>query len=137
MRVQSEYELKRASEGAAGFDLRINEDVKVLGDRPAEIVGTGVRVAIPDGNVGLVFIRSSMGKRGIKLANSVGVIDADYRGEIKLALVSHGPNYQHLERGTRVAQLVIVPCYMGGIEHVEWLDETARGDGGFGSTGES
>ena len=134
MKYTGEFELKRATDGSAGFDLCVNEDV-VFQASESHLVGTGTRVAIPDGYVGLVFIRSSMAaKRGFQLQNSVGVIDADYRGEIKVALRNTGDAGTSVIRGERIAQLVVVP-FVGDVERVDTLEETSRGDGGFGSTG--
>lgn len=133
IRYTGEYGFERATEGSAGFDLRTTEDALI---KPCQVVtvGTGIRVAIPDDHVGLVFVRSSVGKRGVTLANSVGVIDSDYRGEVKLALVNGSSSWQKVNAGDRVAQLVVVP-FVSDIERVDSLDGTERGVGGFGSTG--
>lgn len=133
-RYIADYPLERATEGSAGFDLPASEEAWV---KPGQIVmvGTGVRVEIPKGHVGLVFIRSSVGKHGVTLSNSVGVIDSDYRGEIKLSLVNNGPTTHHIYAGSYIAQLVVVP-FVGEAVQADTLDTTARGEGGFGSTGE-
>ena len=127
---------KLGSEHAAGFDLvAITKSVKHLPSAPSRIsYGTGIAVAIPPGYVGLLFPRSSVSKTGLRLANSVGVIDADYRGEIFAVFDKrdHGDEY---EIGDRVAQLVVVPAPFNELEEVEELSDTERGDGGFGSTG--
>ena len=100
------------------------------------MVRTGVRVQIPEGYVGLVFARSSLCKKGLLLANGVGVIDAGYTGEIKVPLrAMPGRQSFEIEDGERIAQLVIVPCMLPTFEQVESLGETERGNGGFGSTG--
>ena len=100
------------------------------------IVGTGVKVAIPEGYVGLLFVRSSLGiKRHLDLANGTGVIDSDYRGEIKVCLRNTGPTHQYVKRGDRICQLVIVPVHLNPWVEVDTLDETERGEGGIGSTG--
>lgn len=126
---------ERKTAGSAGLDLRVKEGV-VLPAFETVMVGTGVRVAIPEGYVGLVFLRSSMAMRGIQLANHVGVIDSDYRGEIMLPLQYVGPYRSGvLNWGERVAQLVIVPYLHVDVQVVDRLDETERGEGGFGSTG--
>ena len=125
----------RIASGDAGMDLCVKEDVVLRG---AGLIGTGVRVAIPEGFVGLVFERSSTHKMGVSLQNKVGVIDPSYRGEIKLALRVNELLSGHvkLAAGTRLAQLVVVPCVMPmAFEFVEELDVTERGEGGFGSTG--
>ena len=134
MKYTGEFELKRATDGSAGFDLRVGEDA-ILAPGEHELVSTGTRVAIPDGHVGFVFVRSSLGaKYGIALRNGTGVIDSDYRGEIALSLVNNGTDAICLDRGERVAQLVVVPFH-GDAERVGTLDVTERGEGGFGSTG--
>ena len=125
-----------ASEGAAGLDLTVfGEDVKVPAEGHA-IAKTGICVAIPKEHVGLIFVRSSLGvKRGIMLSNNVGVIDSDYRGEIKVALHNHGLEAQQIGPGERIAQLIITPFIRGLFEESDSLDETDRGEGGFGSSG--
>lgn len=93
-------------------------------------------IAVPEGYAGLVFARSGMAcKRGLAPANKVGVIDADYRGQVQVALYNHGPEAQTVCHGDRVAQLLVVPALSPDMEEVEELDETSRGSGGFGSTG--
>ena len=125
------------SSGAAGADLYACMDTPVT-VAPGETVWipTGVAMEIPKGCAGLVFARSSMGvKRDLAPANKVGVIDSDYRGEIHVVLHNHGAKQQLVEPGERVAQLVIVPVFTPGFCQVDALDDTARGAGGFGSTG--
>ena len=98
--------------------------------------GTGVAVAIPEGHVGLVFVRSSVGiKRGLVLANGTGVIDAGYRGEIVVCLQNTRDTMAVVEKGERIAQLAIVPCDLTEWREVSSLDDTGRGQGGIGSTG--
>ena len=119
--------LERATSSAGGYDLY------AYSNRNGEVIGTGIYCEIPPGWVGMVVPRSSLGAKGFKLKNTVGVIDSDYRGEIKLAYEGFTP-----ELGDRVAQLVIVPCWQGGAEQMVSIDDltnTARGSGGFGSTG--
>lgn len=125
---------QRQHKGDAGFDLRLQQDVTLVPGQVSELIGTGVRVQIPENCVGLVMPRSSLGKRGITLANNVGVIDSGYRGEIKIMLVSYGKQ-QTLFAGERVAQLLIVPLQPVEVEFVDELEESDRGVGGFGSTG--
>lgn len=125
------------SADAAGADLHIccPEPVTIA---PGETVmlPTGIAVAIPRGYVGLIFARSSLGtKRGLAPANKVGVIDADYRGEVRVSLHNHSGEIQTLEPYERVAQMVIVPFVQEPYEEADSLDETERGTGGFGSTG--
>lgn len=98
-------------------------------------VHTGIKVAIPEGYVGFLIPRSSLGvKRGLVLANGVGVIDSDYRGEVIAVLHNTTNEVRAIEPRERVAQLVVVPCWMGQLTEGE-LDTTVRGVGGFGSTG--
>ncbi len=128
----------RAHSTDAGADLKSVEDYVLL-PRESKLFDTGVAVKIPEGYVGFVFNRSSQGKLGIKIANSVGVIDAPYRGNLKVLLENHHPTdaYHVKARETKIAQLVIVPAMMTVFKTVSsdnWND-TARGTGGFGSTG--
>lgn len=127
-----------ASAAAAGADicaLASGEPTTIL---PGETVfiHTGIAMAIPAGYVGLICARSGMAcKRGLAPANKVGVIDADYRGEVMVALHNHGITPQTVEPGDRIAQLLIMPVAAVTFSEVNDLDETARGEGGFGSTG--
>ncbi len=123
--------------GAAGADLYALTDgpVTIAPGETAKIP-TGLAVAIPQGYVGLVFARSGMAcKRGLAPANKVGVIDADYRGEVMIFLHNHSPEPQVVEDGDRVAQLMIVPYLTAQFAPAEELEGTERGAGGFGSTG--
>ena len=125
------------SKGAAGGDLRSAEEgeVTILPHHTA-MIGTGLAVEIPEGYVGLVYARSGLAsKRDLAPANKVGVIDSDYRGEIKVALHNHGEKEQVVERGERIAQLVIAPYVFADYEETDDLGDTERGEGGFGSTG--
>lgn len=125
------------SSGAAGADLYacLQEAVTIEAGETV-MLHTGIAVAIPEGYVGLVHARSSLGaKRGLAPANKVGVIDSDYRGELRVALHNHGKIPQTIEPGDRVAQLLIVPVFTPGFLEVENLEDTDRGAGGFGSTG--
>lgn len=122
-----------ASEGCAGADLRASETVTLApGERAA--VPTGVRVAIPAGHVGLIWPRSGLAVRH-GLDTLAGVIDSDYRGEVRVALINHGDAPVTLAPGERVAQLLIQPVVRARFTRAADLDETARGEGGFGSTG--
>lgn len=126
-----------SSAQAAGADLRAWLEVP-LTIAPGEtvMIPTGLAMALPEGYAGLIYARSSLGtKRGLAPANKVGVIDPDYRGEIMVSLHNHGQTAQTVEPGERIAQLVITPYITGVFTPVESLDETARGAGGFGSTG--
>ena len=125
-----------AYSGDAGLDLRANEDVTL---QPYErwLVSTGLAIAIPEGYAGFLQPRSGMAlKRGLSLANTPGLIDAHYRGELKVIAVNldaHEPI--HIERGERIAQLVIQKVPVVNLVEVDELDETDRGAGGFGSSG--
>lgn len=130
-----EYLPVRAKVGDAGADLKLKEDVFLLPNRKMR-VGTGVKVEIPPGYVGLVVPRSSSGKLDIRLANTVGVIDSGYRGEIMVFLKYTGDDIYEGEAGDRIAQLIIVPFVCATYTAVSELSDTDRGDGGFGHTGQ-
>lgn len=120
---------------AAGADLYSVEELTIL---PGEtkLVHTGLAMEIPVGYGGFIFARSGLAtKRGLAPANKVGVIDADYRGEIMVALYNHSATEQTVEKGERVAQLVIMPFLAAEYFEVEELSDTERGTGGFGSSG--
>ncbi len=122
---------------AAGADIYIciDEPVEILPGCTA-MLPTGFALEVPKGCAGLIYARSSMGaKRGLAPANKVGVIDSDYRGEVKVALHNHSLEIQTVQPGERVAQLLITPVFTPGFVEAEELDDTARGTGGFGSTG--
>jgi len=124
-----------ATAGAAGMDAVAAEDVTIApGARHA--VATGLALAIPHGFEIQVRPRSGLAlKHGITVPNTPGTIDSDYRGELKVILINHGGEPFDVRRGDRVAQLVLAPVTRAAWMPVEELDETARGDGGFGSTG--
>ena len=126
-----------SSEFAAGADLYACEDNDVtIPAGKTVLVHTGIAMAIPEGNVGLIFARSGLAtKRGLAPANKVGVIDSDYRGEIMVALHNHSDEDKTVERGERIAQIAFVPFVSADFEVTDELDETVRGEGGFGSTG--
>ena len=122
---------------AAGADLYACLDTAVE-IQPGEVfwVPTGIALEVPKGCAGLIYARSSLGaKRGLAPANKVGVVDSDYRGEVKVVLLNHSNQPQMLEPGERVAQLIITPVLTPAYEEVEELSDTSRGAGGFGSTG--
>ncbi len=125
-----------ARPGDAGADLRCTSAV-VLEPGQRVVVGTGVRVALPVGTVGLVTPRSGLAaRRGLGIVNSPGVVDSGYRGEILVCLINHDAEETiTLDAGDRVAQLVVLPFVAAQFEAVEALDETERGSGGYGSTG--
>ena len=125
----------RAHPTDAGLDLSAAEDVTIHGD-DIFTIGTGVAVAIPEGHVGLLFGRSSLPNTyGIQLANGVGVIDPDYRGEIIVWLLNTSQEPRTISRHERIAQLVLAPILRPLVTPVDDLDDTSRGDGGFGHTG--
>ncbi len=100
------------------------------------MVHTGVAVAIPEGHAGLVTPRSGLAAgRGLGVVNGPGLVDSGYRGELSVILINHGADEIILERGERIAQLVIVPVVDQEYVEVDTLPESSRGDGGFGSTG--
>ena len=125
------------SAAAAGADLYAVLDAPLtVAAGETALVHTGLAVEIPAGFVGLVCARSGLAtKRGLAPANKVGVIDADYRGEIMVALHNHSTATQTIEQGERVAQLVLVPYLTAAYEEADSLTDTVRGAGGFGSTG--
>lgn len=124
-----------ATPGAAGMDVVSAEDVTLApGGRHA--VATGLALAIPAGYEVQVRPRSGLAlKAGISVPNSPGTIDSDYRGELKVILINHGAEPFAIARGDRIAQLVLAPVTRARWAEVDELDETARGAGGFGSTG--
>lgn len=150
-----------AHDGDAGLDLCATDDVTLM-PQEWQMVGSGISMAIPKGFVGLVVPRSGMGCKGLVLKNTLGVIDSTYRGEIKVPLFNNNPTYKwrrlghairvalcsvlrreriepagtiHVRKGDRVAQLLIVPVAIAHLMQVDTLEESERGQGGFGSTG--
>lgn len=127
----------RAHEDDAGLDLVAVEDVTLDPAGGRAMIGTGIAVQIPEGWAGLVCPRSGLAaKHGIGVVNGPGVIDAGYRGEVRVVLVNHDP-YEEFEisAGDRIAQLVVVPALVGEVEVVEELAPATRDASGFGSTG--
>ena len=125
------------SEQAAGADLYACLDAPVV-IHPGEtaFIPTGISLEVPVGCAGLIYARSGMAcKRGLAPANKVGVVDSDYRGEIIVALHNHGNAAQTVESGERVAQFVITPVLTPAYVESDSLSDTARNQGGFGSTG--
>ena len=127
------------SASAAGADLyAVTEGVVTFAPGETKLIRTGLAVEIPEGYAGLIYARSGLAtKRGLAPANKVGVIDADYRGEVMVALHNHSQSVQTIESGERVAQLVITPFLKAEYAQAEELSDTARGAGGFGSTGKN
>lgn len=125
------------SEVAAACDLYacVDESVTIKPHETA-FIPTGLAMAIPVGYGGFIYARSGLScKNGLAPANKVGVIDADYRGEVMVALHNHSLEEKTIEPNERIAQLVIAPYLKVDFKEVEELDETDRGEGGFGSTG--
>ena len=128
---------ERGSASAAGYDLfaDVTEDVEI---KPHEtrMIGTGLAMEIPEGYFGGIFARSGLSaKEGLRPANCVGVVDSDYRGEIKVALHNDGEVARVITPAEKIAQLVVVPFLSVNFSEVSNLSDTARGEGGFGSTG--
>lgn len=122
---------------AAGADLyaALDEDM-VIEPNQTKLIHTGLAMEIPEGFAGLIYARSGLAtKRGLAPANKVGVVDADYRGEIMVALHNHSTTAQTVVAGERIAQLVVAPFLKAEFEEAEELSSTVRGEGGFGSTG--
>ena len=122
-----------AHPGDAGLDLCAARYAVVTGE--TVLIPTGVAVAVPDGHVGLVCPRSGLSKHGVTVANAPGVVDAGYRGEVMVRLTTTSTTPYQVHRGDRIAQLLIVPVARPEVTVVDRLDDTARGAGGFGSTG--
>ena len=128
----------RATKGSAGADLFacIDEDIEL---KPGErrLIPTGIAIELPDSSCGaFIFPRSSVASKcGVSLANCVGVVDSDYRGEIKVPLINHSDCAYIVHNGDRIAQMVIMPVILPVFKEAEELGETERGEGGFGSTG--
>ena len=124
-----------ATDGAAGMDVVSAENV-TLAPGARHAVATGLSMAIPDGYEIQVRPRSGLAlKHGISVPNTPGTIDSDYRGELKVILINLGPEPFAIQRGDRVAQLVLAPVVQAAWDEVADLDATERGEGGFGSTG--
>lgn len=129
---------KNATAYSAGSDIRayIPEGSITIRPDETELIGTGLHMHIDDGFFGAIFPRSGLAvKRGLRLANSVAVIDSDYRGEIKIALHNDSDVEQTILNNDRIAQLIIMPYEKVSYFEVEQLEESERGSGGFGSTG--
>lgn len=128
---------KYATEFSAGADLCActDKDIEIHAGETV-LVHTGLAMEIPVGYAGMIFARSGLAsKRGLAPANKVGVVDADYRGEVMVALHNHSYETQVISHGERIAQLVVMPFLAASFIEVETLEDTVRGAGGFGSTG--
>lgn len=136
-RLDPTVELPRyAYPGDAGLDIRANETVDIP-PLARVLISTGLAVAIPDGSAGFMQPRSGMAlKKGLSIANTPGLIDAQYRGELKVIAVNLDTHETiHIEKGERIAQLVIQEVPVVELVEVDELDDTERGSGGFGSSG--
>lgn len=129
-----------ASAGAAGADLRANlpdRGAVTLAPGARALIPTGLMMAIPEGYEVQVRPRSGLAlKHGVTVLNAPGTIDSDYRGEVGVILVNHGDAPFVVAHGDRIAQMIVAPVVQAGFEAAETLDATARGAGGFGSTGQ-
>lgn len=125
------------SASAAGADLyALLEEPLTIPSGETVLVHTGLALQIPEGYGGFLYARSGLAtKKGLAPANKVGVIDADYRGEVMVALFNQSPHPQTIEPAERIAQLVIAPFLKGEFQETCELEDSARGEGGFGSTG--
>lgn len=124
---------------SAGMDVRaaITEPL-ILQPGERTLIPTGLKIALPPGTEAQIRPRSGLAFRhGITMLNAPGTIDSDYRGEVKVLAVNHGSEPFTVERGDRIAQMVIAPVFRAAINTVESLEDTERGEGGFGSTGKS
>lgn len=130
----------RATPASAGVDLRACCDKNGINLKPMEraLIPTGIAIELPEDNlVGLVFARSGLSLReGLAMANGVGVIDPDYRGELQVPMINLSGQTVHIANGQRVAQLVVMPTTITDMIEIDSLSETQRGGGGFGSTGQ-
>lgn len=127
------------SQFSAGADLyACNEEPIVIKPHQTVLVNTGIALEIPEGYAGLIYARSGIAsKRGLAPANKVGVVDSDYRGEVMVALHNHSSIVQEIEPNERIAQVVVTPFLKVDFCETDELTDTARGEGGFGSTGKN
>jgi dUTP pyrophosphatase len=131
-------DLGYAKPGDAGIDLSVIEFIALApfgDDKSKKLLKTGISVKIPEGHFGLIVPRSSMAKKGIMLANTCGIIDSGYTGELMLYVQNMTAKVNYIEEGDRVAQMIVVPFTSVVLTSVDKLPETDRGTGGFGSTG--
>lgn len=124
---------QRATEGSAGYDLYAAEDFTLFPDSDSYLVKTDISISLPLNSMGRILSRSSMALKGIHAV--AGTIDEDFLGEVKVMLINLSTNEYQIKRGDRIAQLVIIPVLTPSVQQVDELDDTARGMGGFGSTG--
>ncbi len=128
---------KYETSGSSGMDLSANLDSAIeIKPGDSAVIPTGLSVSIPENFEIQIRPRSGLAaKQKISILNSPGTIDADYRGEIKVILINHGQKYFKVEQGIRIAQMVLCPITKAEIKEVNVLEDTERGEGGFGSTG--
>lgn len=128
---------ERGSAYAAGYDLFADiQEVQEIKPHETKMISTGLSMEIPEGYFGGIFARSGLSsKEGLRPANCVGVVDADYRGPVCVALHNDGEVVRHVQPGQKIAQMVVVPFLAVEFDEVEELSDTVRGEGGFGSTG--
>lgn len=127
----------RSTSGSVGYDIAacINEDI-VIPPGEMQLIGSGFALALEQGHAAFIYARSGLGiMKGIVPANCVGVIDSDYRGEVKIGLKNTSKEPFTVNNGDRIAQMVIVKCELPEVILVETLDDTVRGESGFGSSG--
>lgn len=125
---------KRGSDQAAGYDLYANKP-DMINPHDRRLISTGLRIAIPEGHYGRIAPRSGLAvKKSVDIG--AGVIDSDYRGEVKILVINNGRETFHINKHDRIAQLILEKISLPEITVVEDLDETNRGEGGFGSTGQ-
>jgi len=120
--------------GSSGMDLCSTEKLDI-GINEIKLIGTGIAIAVPNNYEAQVRSRSGLALKGVFVLNSPGTVDSDYRGEVKIILANFGSDVFHIEKGDRIAQLVIAPVIRAELVEVNDLDSTLRGGGGFGSTG--
>lgn len=128
---------KRGTKESAGLDLcAVIDEAVIINPGESVVLPTGLAVSVPVGTAGMIFTRSGLGiKHGIHVTNGVGVIDSDYRGEVHVGLHNLSQKAYKIEPMERIAQMIIMPYYAPEIILCDSLDETERGEGGFGSTG--
>jgi len=135
VKYKGDYKPKYASTDAAACDLQSAEDV-VLPPGGWWAVSTGLSLEIQVGFMGQICPRSGLAlKHGVTVLNSPGILDADFRGEVKVVLINHSSSEYSVKKGDRIAQLIFVPSFRGRLSHADELSDTARGLGAFGSTG--
>lgn len=136
--LKEDFLMPERKQNSAGYDLKLQEDV-ILNSKVDNVIHLGFATEIPEGYCGLLMMRSSAGLKGIRLLNTVGVIDSDYRGEwiAHLDVETSGTVYREFafKRGDRILQAIFVPVLQTELSLVTELSETDRGTGGFGSTG--